>query len=160
MHGKWFQFEAMDRTFRAVARPGCAVSDMRVYGQEVLRARHLSMGQIAALEEAWRGGNPSATLDDLAEPSPDQAVAPVALRCARCPCIRARTPPNTRLATRNPLRQVLVFPHSRHRRLNQGSACQLEHWAVAPTATVAKGRAQTGHEATFVVEGEGVKLQE
>ena len=54
--------------------------------QEVLRARHLSMSQIAALEEAWRGGNPTATLDDLAEPSPDQAIAPVALRCTLLPC--------------------------------------------------------------------------
>ena len=50
--------------------------------QEVLRARHLSLAQIGALEEAWRG-NPGATLDDLAQPTPDQEVAPVALRRAR-----------------------------------------------------------------------------
>jgi hypothetical protein len=55
--------------------------------QEVLRARHLSLAQVGALEEAWRA-NPGATLDDLAAPSPDQAVAPVALTCAP-----ARLPP-------------------------------------------------------------------
>ncbi|CAL8463239.1 g2773 [Coccomyxa elongata] len=46
--------------------------------QEILRARHLSMAQITALEEAWRQ-NPSATVDEIEKPSADEEAAPVAL---------------------------------------------------------------------------------
>ncbi len=47
--------------------------------QEILRARHLTLGQITALEEAWRG-NPDATLDDLQKPGEDEEPPTVALR--------------------------------------------------------------------------------
>ena len=47
--------------------------------QEILRARHLTLGQITALEEAWRG-NPDATLDDLQKPGEDEEPPIVALR--------------------------------------------------------------------------------
>lgn len=46
--------------------------------QEILRARHLSLAQITALEEAWRQ-NPKATVDEIEKPSADEEAAPVAL---------------------------------------------------------------------------------
>lgn len=49
--------------------------------QEILRARHLSLGQISALEEAWRE-NPAATIDNLQKPGEDQEPPTVALRQA------------------------------------------------------------------------------
>ena len=58
----------------------CAGSILSVgHVQEVLRARHLTLGQITALEEAWRG-NPDATLDDLQKPGEDEEPPTVALR--------------------------------------------------------------------------------
>lgn len=56
-----------------VADTGCEV-------QEVLRARHLTVGQVSRLEEAWKA-DPAATLDKLSTPSPDEEPAPVALKC-------------------------------------------------------------------------------
>ena len=47
--------------------------------QEILRARHLTLGQITALEEAWRE-DPDATLDDLGKPGEDEEPPTVALR--------------------------------------------------------------------------------
>ena len=47
--------------------------------QEILRARHLTLGQITALEEAWKE-NPDATLDDLQKPGEDEEPPTVALR--------------------------------------------------------------------------------
>lgn len=47
--------------------------------QEVLRARHLTVGQVSRLEEAWKA-DPAATLDKLSTPSPDEEPAPVALK--------------------------------------------------------------------------------
>ncbi len=47
--------------------------------QEILRARHLTLGQISALEEAWRE-NPTATIDDLQKPGEDEEPPTVALR--------------------------------------------------------------------------------
>ena len=47
--------------------------------QEILRARHLTLGQITALEEAWRE-NPDATLDNLEKPGEDEEPPTVALR--------------------------------------------------------------------------------
>ena len=49
--------------------------------QEILRARHLTLGQITALEEAWRE-NPDATLDNLEKPGEDEEPPTVALRQA------------------------------------------------------------------------------
>ena len=49
--------------------------------QEILRARHLTLGQISALEEAWRE-NPAATIDDLQKPGEDEEPPTVALRQA------------------------------------------------------------------------------
>ena len=50
-------------------------------GQEVARARHLTLAQVAQLEEAWRS-NPAASLEELSKPSAEDEPAPVALRCA------------------------------------------------------------------------------
>lgn len=47
--------------------------------QEILRARHLTLGQITALEEAWKE-NPAATVDDLQKPGEDEEPPTVALR--------------------------------------------------------------------------------
>lgn len=49
--------------------------------QELLRAKHITMGQIARLEEAWKT-NPQATLDTLVQPSADEDPEPVVLKCA------------------------------------------------------------------------------
>jgi regulator of nonsense transcripts 1 len=46
--------------------------------QEIARARHLTMSQINALEEAWRS-NPTATVDELEQPSADEEPPHVAL---------------------------------------------------------------------------------
>lgn len=48
--------------------------------QEILRARHLSLEQITALEDAWRQ-NPDVTVDEIEKPSADEEAAPVALMC-------------------------------------------------------------------------------
>jgi hypothetical protein len=47
--------------------------------QEISRARHLTLGQISALEEVWRE-NPDATIDDLQKPGDDEEPPTVALR--------------------------------------------------------------------------------
>ena len=52
--------------------------------QEVARARHLTLAQVAQLEEAWRS-NPDASLAELSKPSAEDEPAPVALRCASSP---------------------------------------------------------------------------
>ena len=44
-----------------------------------MRARHMTMGQVTKLEEAWKG-NPAATMDDLDKPGEDDEPAHVALR--------------------------------------------------------------------------------
>ena len=49
--------------------------------QEVARARHLTLAQVAQLEEAWRS-NPAASLAELSKPNAQDEPAPVALRCA------------------------------------------------------------------------------
>ena len=52
--------------------------------QDMLRALHVTMGQVARLEEAWKT-NPNATLDTLVQPGPDEDPEPVALKCVpRC----------------------------------------------------------------------------
>jgi hypothetical protein len=70
---------------------------------EVARARHLTLAQAGALEDAWRA-NPAASLADLAPPSAQDAPAPVALRCGspppRRPPGRGRPPPGRRGAVR------------------------------------------------------------
>ena len=63
--------------------------------QEILRARHLTLGQISALEEAWRE-NPAATIDDLQKPGEDEEPPTVALRQA---------------ANKLPLRLATLWPH-------------------------------------------------
>ena len=45
----------------------------------MLKAKHVTMGQIARLEEAWKT-NPQATLDNLAQPSADEEPQPVVLK--------------------------------------------------------------------------------
>lgn len=47
--------------------------------QEISRARHLTLGQISALEEAWRE-NLDATIDDLQKPGEDEEPPTVALK--------------------------------------------------------------------------------
>ena len=45
----------------------------------MLRAKHVTMGQVARLEEAWKT-DPTATLDTLAQPSADEDPEPVSLK--------------------------------------------------------------------------------
>lgn len=51
--------------------------------QEVLRARHVSLGQVTRLEELWKS-NPNATVDDINRPNEDEEPNPVALRYPPC----------------------------------------------------------------------------
>jgi hypothetical protein len=57
--------------------------------QEISRARHLTLGQISALEEAWRE-NPDATIDDLQKPGEDEDPPTVALRWGCPPSVPQR----------------------------------------------------------------------
>ena len=50
-------------------------------GQEVARARHLTLAQVAQLEEAWRT-DPGASLAELSKPNAQDEPTPVALWCA------------------------------------------------------------------------------
>lgn len=53
---------------------------MKLDAQEVTRARHVTMGQVSRLEDAWKA-NPAASVDDLDKPGEDNEPAHVALRC-------------------------------------------------------------------------------
>ena len=44
-----------------------------------MKAKHVTMGQVARLEEAWKT-NPQATLDTLAQPSADEEPQAVVLK--------------------------------------------------------------------------------
>jgi len=71
--------EQPQKVFHPITKGPSTQADVHL--QEVLRARHLTLGQITALEEAWRE-NPAATIDDLQKPGEDEEPPNVALRQA------------------------------------------------------------------------------